>query len=213
MPTLNQLSAQVIDALGRPFDSLLLERVKDILVQGRIQFLHRAFDKYGVDREYVHPYIVPLEKVDRSLDSIVPVGLTWLKSVKRIPKVIRLSNETVPFNYVGSVDHSITFQYANGYMMPFHKYLKLLGGGIKYDFVNEYLYILNNTKLTECLIEALFEIFDIDLLDNTSNYERDTMEFPLYGDMLNDLVNSTIQSLTIGNDKALLEKTTTRDVN
>lgn len=213
MPTLNQLSSQVTDALNRPFDTLLLERTKDLIIQNRILFLHRAFEKYGVDRQYVQPYITTLIKVDKSIDDTIPTGLTYLRSTDIIPNVIRMSTETVPFNFVGSIDHSVSFHYSGNYMMPFHKYLKYNGSNIRYDFINGYLYILNNNKLTECLIEALFEIVDIKLVNATSNFARDAMQFPLYGDMLNDVINTTIQMLRGGNDLKEEEKTTHRDVN
>ena len=103
MASLNQYAQQLADALGRPFDALLKERIKDYIVQERATFLQRTMDKDGVDKEYRQTYYAEIEQINAkeitggTIDT--PNALIIYKTINRIPKPIRWKNYT-PFFYV-----------------------------------------------------------------------------------------------------------------
>lgn len=214
MATLNKLAYQVASSFDRDSDFLFIERLKDLIIQTRNLFVHREVDKYGVNERYIQPYIAELTLVNASMDSTITSKYELLRTTNRIPSSIRYQSD-VPFVFVGSVDRMIGFRNIKPYIMKSSRSLRLIGNAICYFYTNGYIYIWNNTKLENILVEAVYEDLDItqDITDTTGLCYKDDMEFPLAGDMLNDVIKEVINIVRTTQDQTDKNPVTTRDIN
>lgn len=213
MATLNKLAYQVTSSFDRGEDLLFTERVKDLIIQVRNQFVHRQIDKYGVDYKYVQPYIAELELVNASTDVNVTSRHSYLKTVNKIPSPIRFAGDS-PFTFVGSIDRRITFRYIKPYIVRYLSNLKYIGNGICYFYIDGDLYVPNSTKLERLLVETIYEQLDVtqDTTDPTGLCYKNNMEFPLSGDMLNDVIKEVINIVRNTQDSQPKNPITTRDI-
>jgi len=214
MATLNTLAHQVASSFDRETDLLFIERLKELIINTRNLFVHREIDKYGVNYVYVQPYIAELIKVNASLDSTIDSKFELLRTSNKIPRPLRFQTD-VPFVFVGSVDRMIGFRSIKPYILKASRSLRNIGNAICYFYSNEYLYIWNNTKLTRVLIEAVYEKLDVTYgyNDSTGLCYEDDMEFPLAGDMLNDVIKEVTSIVRATNDVKDKNPVTTRDIN
>ena len=214
MATLNTLAFQVASSFDRDTDFLFIERIKDLIIQTRNTFVHREIDKYGVNYRYVQPYVADLEEVNASEESTIISKFTLLRTVNKIPVPLRF-NTDVPFVFVGSLDRMIPFRYIKPYIMKFSRNLRLIGGAICYFYTNEYVYVYNTIKLDKLLLETVFEQLDVtqDHNDPTGLCYKDDMEFPLAGDMLNDVIKEVTNIIRATQDAQPKNPITTRDIN
>jgi hypothetical protein len=214
MATLNKLAYQVASSFDRDSDFLFIERLKDLIIQTRNQFVHREIDKYGVNEKYVQPYIAELTLVNASMDSTIDSRYELLRTTNKIPSPIRYQTD-VPFIFVGSVDRMIGFRNIKSYIMKSSRSLRFIGSAICYFYSNGYIYIWNSTKLENVLVEAVYEELDVtqDNDDTTGLCYKDDMEFPLAGDMLNDVIKEVINIIRATQDQTDKNPVTTRDIN
>jgi len=213
MATLKTLAYQVASSFDRDTDFLFIERIKDLIIQTRNQFVHRETDKYGINDRYIQPYNAELELVNASVDSTITSKYTLLRTTNKIPAPIRF-NSDVPFVFVGSLDRMIGFRNIKPYIMKYGRSLRLIGNAICYFYTNKYIYIWNSTKLERVLIEAIYEQLDVtqDSTDPTGLCYKDDMEFPLAGDMLNDVIKEVINIIRTTQDAQPKNPITTRDI-
>ena len=213
MATLNKLAYQVASSFDRDTDFLFIERLKDLIIQTRNQFVHRQIDKYGVNERYIQPYVAELTLVNASVDSTITSKYELLRTTNKIPAPIRYDSDS-SFTFVGSVDRMITFRKIKPYIMNSSRSLRYIGGAICYFYTNEYVYIWNNTKLDRILIEAIYEELDVTQNNNdpTGLCYKDNMEFPLSGDMLNDVIKEVINIVRATQDGISKVPPTTRDI-
>lgn len=211
--TLNSLAYQVASSFDRDTDQIFIERIKDLILSTRHLFIHRQTDKTGIDDRYIQPYEAKLEEVNASVDLDITSKFKLLKTINKIPYTIRYQSD-VPFVFVGSLDRRIVFRNIKSYIMKYARHLRYIGSGIGYFYTNGYIYIHNNTKLDSILIEAIYESLDVTKdPDPTGICYKDDMEFPLAGDMLNDVikeVTTIIRGTTDAQDK---NPVTIRDIN
>ena len=213
MATLNTLAIQVASSFDRDSDFLFIERIKDLIISTRNLFVHRETDKYGINDRYIQPYLATLEKVNASVDPTIPSRYEILRTTNKIPAPIRF-NSDVPFVFVGSLDRMIGFRNIKPYAIRNSRSLRLIGNAICYFYTNEYIYIWNNTKLERVLIEAIYERLDVtkDSTDPTGLCYKDDMEFPLAGDMLNDVIKEVVNIVRTTQDAQAKNPITTRDI-
>lgn len=223
MPSLNQYAQQLADSLGRPYDAVLLERVKQLIVQERAVFLQRTMDKDGIDKEYRQTYYATLALVSlNEIEFITEPNVPFVyKTTNKIPKPIRWQNYT-PFIYVGIEDGSLSYRAGNYYSKSLSRYLPLIGEAIMYDYIDGYLYVFPNydshgeviplstiLRIDEVLQNPRFIRTGtesvVDIRENCI-YFTDDMEFPMPIDMINAL-KLNLKELFITDQKDLLEKT------
>lgn len=226
MPSLNQYAQQFADSLGRPYDAVLRERIKDLIVQERATFLQRTMDKDGIDKEYRQTYYATLELV--YVNEVTPQGVPQplgitdkqvYKTTNKIPKPIRWRNYT-PFMYVGSEAGNAPYRMGNYYTKSINAFLPLIGEVIMYDYIDGYIYVFPNYT-TEGAVIPLSTSLRIDEVIQNPRFIRtnsaiesrencimftDDMEFPLPLDMINSLKLS-LKELFITDHKDVLEKT------
>ena len=213
MATLNTLAYQVAGAFDRDTDVIFIERIKDLIINTRNLFVHREVDKYGINYRYVQPYVADLQKMNASMDSTINSKFELLRTVNKIPAPLRFQSD-VPFVFVGSLDRMIVYRSIKPYILNSSRGLHLVGSAICYFYTNGYVYIWNNTKLEKVLIEEIPEKLDItrSFDDTTGLCYEDDMEFPLAGDMLNDVIKEVINILRATNDIKDKNPVTTRDI-
>jgi len=214
MATLNSLADQVAGNFDRNTDFIFIERVKDLIISTRNQFMHRQLDKYGIDDRYIQPYLADLQLMNASLDSNIPSRFSLLRTINKIPTPIRY-NTDAPFPFVGSLDRMISYRNIKPYIMKNSRNVPLIGNGICYFYTNGYVYIWNNTKLERVLIEAIYEKLDVttNITDTTGLCYTDDMEFPLSGNMLNDVIKEVINILSNTPEVNQINPVTLRDIN
>jgi len=213
MATLNSLAYQVASSFDRGEDQLFIERLKEMIISTRNLFIHRQTDKYGVDDRYIQPYEAALIKVNASIDLNIISRYELLRTTNKIPPAIRF-NTDVPFPFVGSIDRMITFRHIKPYILNSSRDLRLIGSAICYFYTNGYVYIWNNTKIEQVLIEAIYESLDVtqSITDITGICYLDDMEFPLAGDMLNDVIKEVVNIIRATSDAQDKNPVTTRDI-
>lgn len=214
MATLNKLAYNIASSFDRDSDFLFIERIKDLIINTRNLFVHRETDKYGVNERYIQSYVAELTSVNASMDSTINSRYTLLRTTNKIPNPIRYQSD-VPFVFVGSLDRMIGFRNIKPYIMKSSRSLRLIGSAICYFYTDGYVYIWNNTKLESVLIEAIYEDLDVtkDSNDITGLCYKDDMEFPLAGDMLNDVIKEVTNIIRNNQDQTDKNPVTTRDIN
>ena len=134
--TLNRIAQDIADALNRPFDTMLIERLKGLILEQRSLLIRQSIDKNGVDRQYVQNYIVDLEEVDIA-DGTTLAGMLALRSSNKIATTIR-TKTAIPFLYVGAIDGTNSFVYRTRSELKYLQSVVLLGGS-SYDYYNGYV--------------------------------------------------------------------------
>jgi hypothetical protein len=230
MPSLNQYAQQLADSLNRPYDPMLLERIKDLIVQERATYLQQTMDKDGIDKEYRQTYYATLELIyaNEITPQANPQELTITnkqiyKTTNKIPKPIRWKNYT-PFMYVGVEGGNFPYRMGNYYTKSVSKYLPLIGETIMYDYIDGYVYVFPNYEKNGDVIPLSTSLRIDEVIQNPrfirtgSNggagnstredciYYTDDMEFAIPLDMINSL-KLNLKELFIVDHKDILEKT------
>ena len=212
MATLFGLETQVAEAFDRGTDLMFIERIKDLIINERAMLIHREVDKYGINDMYVQPYSPDLILVNASEISGFPSEKQFLRTQNKIPTPIRYQSDS-PFVFVGTVDRRVVFRYTKPYIHDYLKYLKYIGLGIAYYYINNYIYIPNNIKLEKINVDAIYNSLDVSVTDGTGICYFDDMEFPLSADQQNTVILSVMNLLRSGNDLKEKSTSTTRDLN
>jgi len=190
MASLKQLATEYIDALGKPFDHLLYERIKALIIHERSTEIRRSVQKYGLDEEFLQRYKITLVPVDASDLYGVNSYHKVFRSENKIATLIRVPSDS-PFSYVGAVDLTVPFLYIQPYALGNIDSLPALKDINKYSTRNGYVYVYTkNVNLKELVVEAPF--VNPHLIDN-SNYTdasipfTDDMEFFISEDMIQNI--------------------------
>lgn len=146
MATLNQIVEELADALNRPFDTFLKERLKLIVRHERSRVIRQSVNKDGNDKLFRQRYSVTVSTVDNS-DSVFLTGGTVLRTDNKIAKPIRYVTD-VPFVYVGAMDGSNSFIYCEMSELRYVGSLRNNAEAIRYNYRNGYIYVFvnNDTK-------------------------------------------------------------------
>ena len=213
MATLNKLAYQVASSFDRDTDFLFIERVKDLVIFVTNEFVHRQIDKYGINERFVRPYVAELTLVNASSDTTIPSRLELLRTTNKIPAPIRYDSDS-SFVFVGSLDRTVSFRKIKPYIMTNSRTLRYIGSAICYFYVNEYIYIWNNTKLERVLVEAVYEGLDVTQNndDPTGLCYKDDMEFPIAGDMLKAVIEEVTRIVRMSPDANPINPITSRDI-
>jgi hypothetical protein len=212
MATVKEGAYQIALSFDRGSDYIFIERCKQLIIAVSNTFLHREIDKYGLNETFVNDYIATLMIVDKSVDPNLPIDSTILRTTNKIPRPIRFQSD-VPFPFVGSVDRAIPYRHIKPYAMEYVRNLKYIGNSICYFYVNEYIYIYNNTKVESVLISGTYE--DVSKLtgtDATGICYLDNMELPVGQDMYAAILAEVARLLRMGNDATDKIPTTDRDL-
>lgn len=188
--TIKEIANIIADGMDRPFDGLLIERIKRLIILTYNDLMREQIDKYRYDNSFRIFYkVTDLIQVS-STDTDNNLGVTILRTRNKIPSPVRIKRPQ-PFYYVGSVDGTNAFVYTEYALLFSIKYLPLIATGVRYYYRDGYIYIYNNLLLEEIAIDSAFE----SLLINPSDEESGSgihitadMEFPAPLDVVSKII-------------------------
>ncbi len=150
MATLNIIADEIIGALQRPFDVQFRERVKSALRHTFAGLIRQQVQKYGNDDQFnTHFYLDLIPKPAGVCNPDGDDSETCWQSEFPLPRPIRTSSD-VPFVFVGTADHRVSFIYTAPYEM---KYANMTE--VYVDKPARY-YFNNNKDLIVCNIPELY---------------------------------------------------------
>lgn len=180
MPTRNQIATKVANAIGQPFNQELIERIKDSSKWVLATLIRQQVEKHGLNDILLQSYIVPVSKTTtiypcfgQSLDCEV------LKTINPIETPIAFYNDA-PFTFVGTTDRR-PFAYINPSSARHQEFLRFPLVNV-YNYTNKHIILLNNTLITNILVESIFE--NPDALIASCSCESDEVELPISADLL-----------------------------
>lgn len=187
MASLRQLATEYINALNKPFDNMLYERIKALLIHERAQEYRRSVAKNGIDEEFLQRYKIELQLVDISDAYGIDFEKKILRSKNKIANLVRYINDS-PFTYVGTLNGSYPFIYMQPYAIASIDNLEYAKGINAYTFRNQYIYVYSrNTSLEAIYVETIFaEPHKIDNSDSSNPNVQftDDMEFLISEDLI-----------------------------
>jgi len=191
MASLRQLATQIIDALDQPFNELLYQRAKDLIVHERALDIRRSVQKHGIDDEFKQRYKVPVQKVDKADFYQVTTDLEVYRSTNKIAALVRFQNDS-PFTYVGAITHNIPYVYSQPYAIDAQDSLRYMKYIVKYTFNNGYLYIFakGNLLLENIGVETIHadpRLVDYSNFTTGPEVFTDDMEFLISEDLISNI--------------------------
>ena len=191
MATLRALAEQVIESFGLPYNGVLYERAKDLILQETATFIRQSSERNGIDDYFLSSYLAELAPVDVIDNCQVALGCTVLRTINKIPEAVRIKNDT-PFTFVGTADGARVFRYTRPFEKNLLKHLRFTSKGLAYMYINRYIYILNSNIIKWVRIDAPYVVPFSQSCNN--NCYNDDMEFPCSADMTNAILKSVIGS-------------------
>lgn len=194
MATLRQLAEQVIEAYGKPYDSVLYERAKDLILNTRATLIRQSFERTGIDDIFIIPFVFELIEVDIIDNCQVQLDCIILRSKNKIPEPVRFKND-IPFTFLGTADGTRTFSYIKSFQVPLIKHLKFGYKKISAFYINQYIYIINTKILQWARADAPYS-FPNQLIPGCGSDDcfNDDMEFACPADIINTILKEVITS-------------------
>lgn len=186
MASLRQVTTEVIDSLGRPFDNMLYARVRSALLNECVQWARRSINQRGIENEFKQSYVAELSLVDSADNNIRISGSQILRTNNKILQPIRYEGDE-PFTYVGSINWNNSFIFTQPYEARTSGNLPMNGRAIRYFYLNGYIYVFNTTLIDQIAIEGIY-VNPNDVIDangrNLGAGLDDDMEFPFPADII-----------------------------
>jgi len=208
MQTLNKISQNIVDALGKPYDVLLRERVKYSVKYYRAEFIRQDVERNGMSSHFLQTFTAKLVKVDKADTCVISVGCTVLKTEKPIPSPVRVKGEV--FKYVGGAGFGKAYSYRQIEELTYSEHNKYTGNSISYDYKNNHIYVFNTTKVKYVTIQAPFEFpEDVNSACSGAPCYTDDSAFPISADMLRGitvgLLGGELKMLNISDEEVNIE--------
>lgn len=193
--TFNQIMDRAAYALDKPFDHILKERFINAFKLELANRIHQAIDKNGIDKAMRSRFTIELIKVDIADTCIVDYNCTVLRSEYRVPSPVRYKSDE-PFVFVGSPDGFITFTYTELHELEDSKYLRYIGDTIRYNYVNGFIYVFNNTKFKYAAVDGVYvdptSLTICNSVDEAICLDNDyAMPYP--DDMINEIISTLLK--------------------
>lgn len=123
MASLSTIAQTIADNIGKPFDELLLERLKYEIVSKRATLLRNDFTKNKMIYQQLVQSIdcIEMEKVSSNECCDVDLGddCKVSKSKHPVPVPLRMKENSSPFTYVGGINQTNPFTYTLPEKVPF----------------------------------------------------------------------------------------------
>jgi hypothetical protein len=195
MTSLNSITENVVFKLGQQFNHTLKESVKLDFIHYRSAFIRRDLERNPLNYlQYIDSFCIELEKADRSFCTDLPSGCTLLRSKNPLTKPVRLkSNGRTDFYFVGTINKSKSFVYADLLEMGVNAHLPLQSTTIYYGYMKGHLVIFNNMFYKKILIELIVDD-PRDIIDcSQPDTFPDDRPLKLPTDMIKDITNLIIR--------------------
>jgi hypothetical protein len=153
MITLDKWADQLAGDMNRPFDHILIHRLKDLINQEYATILKQKIDKDPMDESLLRSVIIPVEYVpDNALER--STGTRIYKTKFKLSNPIR-SNKHRDFKFVGSSDGVIPFIRNTMSNWSFFTDLPLVGNASRYNY-DEYITVISDTRIKFIKVTDLF---------------------------------------------------------
>jgi len=195
MASLKELVAQVADKQGKPFDQMLKERIKSLFLVGRVAYLRRKFEQYGVQDNTIIKYRVEMISVNAIEDCGMEGNCTILRSKNRIPEPIFYRTDT-PFVNVSSLDGVVVLIRTRFTEQKHTKFSRYIYQAMQYDYRDGYLYVYNNLNIKWIRLDSPFKDYIYSDDCSSPNCFDENAEFPLDADMVVALKNDIYKELS-----------------
>ncbi len=186
--TKNQIAERIAYALNEPLNIVLRENIKFSLNYWRALLMRRDIATNGMSDVFLQKFNITLTKVDKAdacnfnLDCV-----KVLRSTTTIPKPVRLKSDIL-FKFVGTVDGK-PFTQVQYEEVPYTCYNKFTSRDWRYAYINDYIYIFNNTKLKYLALQYAVEAPEmINLSCTAGTCYSDDSDYPCPLDMVQQIV-------------------------
>lgn len=185
MNSLNRISYNIAEIVGKPNDISVILRIQDLIIYYRALFLRRTIENHThISSHFIQSLTEDMIPVDVSGIANLTNKLIY-RTKNIIPKAIRLVNSEL-FTYVGGIDNTTPFYEINERALSLIQYDKFSSKMPRYFIRESYVYVFN-TKPKQLRLKGVFEDpreisgFDADLL------------FPMSDDMTSLIINTIIK--------------------
>lgn len=165
MATLNQLISEIAHAAGSPNTLAVRRNIRQAIIHIRNELIRRSYEAHGyVDKGLEQRFRLELVDVpDGDLYKSEELNLPFIKRTKhKVPRPIRLINNT-PFQSVSTVGvYNLPVPFVREHAAQFYNYLIGLCRVLRYDYINDYIYIFTNsdtiqTNINFIVVKSPFE--------------------------------------------------------
>lgn len=204
--TLDHSAYNLAEAMEREKDAQFLERVRYNLLYYRALFIRRDMQK----NQHFSPQILQtlsgleIESVDAAEVNGIDIGVDNMRTVNKVPEVIRLNNRHA-FFYVGSIDRLVNYSYIDPRQISYLQYDKYSQNKARYTYINGHIYLINVAP-SRITVQAAFQ--DPTQLRTFSNEDglpayTEQSEFPIPMDMLQGITTGLLSGelKLVGDDK------------
>lgn len=185
MNSLNRISYNIAEIVGKPNDLSVILRVQDLIIYYRALFLRRTIvNNNHVSSHFKQHIISDMISVDIS-DIQCLTNKLILRTKNIIPKAIRVVNGEL-YTYVGGVDGQAPFYEINDRALNLIPYDKFSSKLPRFFIRNSYIYVFN-TSPNKIRITGVFED-----PREISGFDADAL-FPMSDDMTGLVINTIIK--------------------
>lgn len=190
--TLNEIAERIAYDKGEPFNVMLKEHIKLSVNYWRAILMRRDVTANGMSDMFLQRFFVSLQKVDRADACNFDLECTKvLRTVNPIPRPVRLKND-VTFKFVGTVEGK-PFSPVEYEEVPYTCYNRFTPKDIRFCYVNDYLYIFNNTKFKTIMLQyAVEDPRSINLSCTEGSCYDDNQDYPCPLDTVQQIITGIL---------------------
>lgn len=209
MATLNQLISEIAHAAGSPNTLVVRRNIRQAIIHTRNELIRQSYERHGyTDKGLEQRFRLELIDVpDGDVYGTKDLNLPLIKRTKnKVPRPIRLINNT-PFQSIcTSGVYNLSVPFVREHAAQFYNQLVGLCCILRYDYINEYLYIYSNSNdildnINYITVESPFEyphLIKEETVEAAGEYhhsdyddseELDDNEFLLPEDMIGQIKN------------------------
>lgn len=149
MATLNQLISEIAHAAGSPNTLAVRRNIRQAIIHTRNELIRQNYERHGyTDKGLEQRFRLELVDVpDGDVYGTKELNLPLIKRTKnKVPRPVRLINNT-PFQSIRTSGvYNLSVPFVREHAAQFYNQLVGLCRILRYDYINEYLYIYSNSN-------------------------------------------------------------------
>lgn len=165
MATLNQLISEIAHAAGSPNTLAVRRNIRQAIIHTRNELIRRSYEQHGyTDKGLEQRFRFEVMSVpDGDVYRSNGLNLPMIKRTKnKVPRPVRLINN-LPFQSIRTVgNNNLSIPFVREHAVQFYNNLVGLCRILRYDYINDYVYIFSNSdnlmnNIGAIIIESPFE--------------------------------------------------------
>lgn len=138
MSSIRQIADEIGDALNRPFDWMLKERIKAVFRHEAFTIVKQAIDKAGLTDQFKTRFSAAISVVDNTASIC---GTCDIRTTNPVATPIRYKTDD-PFSFVGNKDGTVVYIATKLAELPYANLTEVYQGKpIRYIYQNKYIYL------------------------------------------------------------------------